>query len=990
MDKSVKKSIELYIDGTEVEGSVNNIRSEIRKLTSEMNKLTIGTKEYEDKAREIRKLNSVLDEHRRHLKGVSSEARGMDGVFSNVIEGIKGKFGGMGQSILGNFQGMLGGMQGSWMKFAGWIGAAVAALKLTFEGAKWFYNYSMEIEEAQRLTREFLGLQGKELTHVQSQISAVANSMGKEYKDVLETVDTMMGHFGITAQEAVDAIKDGIQAGGDLNGNLLDQIKQFGPAAHDAGNSVQELVAMIAQTRSGIFNEGGMEMIQNAENKLRVMSASTAKSLDAIGISSKQMQADLESGQITMFEAVQMVSQKLAELPQNSQEVGQAMKDVFGKTAANEGMAMVSAIADMETGMDALNEVTGEYGQLQREQIDAEAELTEKFENMFNVGQTGFQEMTGKVKLFCTKALISVIDYTKKIVNWFIDLYNKSAYVRYNIALVAFAFKQVWNSAKSAINLIIDGFKHTVAMLKGWGNIIKGIVTLDADTIANGVRQVLDVRPFLKEMAGDITNFYKSQGAAAADMFNQTFHGHLEPLGDNWGGGSSTTGQQRGIVMGGADESAEGAATGPGGGKRSGGGGRGGNGGRTSTGGKTDAEKAAEKEAAERRKRVQEQLKAIDLEYQKQAAALRESFIKGEIASREELERRLLALERSTIEKKLEIADIEPEQRQQLTDKILAQQQKLYEQVQKTLEDIRKSQRNEYVNQIADLDENLEKQKQILQDAYDSMLIDKETFEAAKLALDAQYQEKAVKIIRDEADAQRQRQKEADEKMISETEEKYQMITDLSREFGASLGDSIGKALQGEEKAWHDFLKDIIVMAIDAVEKLVLAWRAASVAKNVSTLGVAGLAKAAIESAAITAAFELAKGMAQSFAAGGYTGDGGKYEPAGTVHRGEYVLPQEAVSNPAFAPLLNITEMARRAGTVGNLSERAIAGAYGKTGFATSAADMAVIISCTKAIEKLNRRLEKPIEAQTYLLGKGGVTRSQELLERMHSNAKRA
>lgn len=32
-----------------------------------------------------------------------------------------------------------------------------------------------------------------------------------------------------------------------------------------------------------------------------------------------------------------------------------------------------------------------------------------------------------------------------------------------------------------------------------------------------------------------------------------------------------------------------------------------------------------------------------------------------------------------------------------------------------------------------------------------------------------------------------------------------------------------------------------------------------------------------------------------TFADGGYTGDGGKYEPAGTVHRGEFVMPQEAV-----------------------------------------------------------------------------------------------
>ncbi|WP_410824346.1 phage tail length tape measure family protein [Methylobacterium oryzisoli] len=36
-------------------------------------------------------------------------------------------------------------------------------------------------------------------------------------------------------------------------------------------------------------------------------------------------------------------------------------------------------------------------------------------------------------------------------------------------------------------------------------------------------------------------------------------------------------------------------------------------------------------------------------------------------------------------------------------------------------------------------------------------------------------------------------------------------------------------------------------------------------------------------------------GKLLGFSEGGYTGDGGKYEPAGVVHRGEYVLPQEVV-----------------------------------------------------------------------------------------------
>ena len=39
----------------------------------------------------------------------------------------------------------------------------------------------------------------------------------------------------------------------------------------------------------------------------------------------------------------------------------------------------------------------------------------------------------------------------------------------------------------------------------------------------------------------------------------------------------------------------------------------------------------------------------------------------------------------------------------------------------------------------------------------------------------------------------------------------------------------------------------------------------------------------------------IAKQVVKGFAEGGYTGSGGKYEPAGIVHKGEYVLPQEVV-----------------------------------------------------------------------------------------------
>lgn len=69
-------------------------------------------------------------------------------------------------------------------------------------------------------------------------------------------------------------------------------------------------------------------------------------------------------------------------------------------------------------------------------------------------------------------------------------------------------------------------------------------------------------------------------------------------------------------------------------------------------------------------------------------------------------------------------------------------------------------------------------------------------------------------------------------------------------------------------------------------------WTPAAVAASIATFG----------SAAIIGAAAAHTAMATGFASGGYTGAGGTYEPAGIVHRGEYVVPKQVVdaTGPAY------------------------------------------------------------------------------------------
>ena len=480
--------------------TMSQLKKHAKELQTALNNTSkaANPKEYEHLASQLRSVNGRMSKLRRDASGLTDS------------------MGKQSSGIMGKFEGMFSSISGGWTKLVGVATAAVASISAVIEGAKWWYKYNVEIEEAQRLTREFFNIQGDELVHTQSQISALASQMGKDYKEVLGTVESLTNQYGISTTEAINAIKDGLQAGADLNGTFLSQIQQYGPAFSDAGGAVNDLVASITQTRSGIFNEAGMGLIQTATNRIRTMSSATQSALNSIGISSKQLEADLISGKTSILEAIKMISGKIKELPENSMQVGQVMKAVFGKTASNEGMKLVKTLADMSTNMEELKGVTGEYGELQREEVDAQAELNEKMSKFFGLGEHGFDELTMKAKIFGVKALSKIIDYTVKIINYFIDLYNESKVFRAGIEHIKNNFKSTWEVFKFGVYLVIDGFKGMGRMAKAWAKVIEGAFSFDVDKITTGIKGLWDA---YKDTWVEIGNDAKKMAANVRDNF---------------------------------------------------------------------------------------------------------------------------------------------------------------------------------------------------------------------------------------------------------------------------------------------------------------------------------------------------------------------------------------------------------------------------------------------------------------------------------------
>ncbi len=118
----------------------------------------------------------------------------------------------------------------------------------------------------------------------------------------------------------------------------------------------------------------------------------------------------------------------------------------------------------------------------------------------------------------------------------------------------------------------------------------------------------------------------------------------------------------------------------------------------------------------------------------------------------------------------------------------------------------------------------------------------------------------------------------------------------------ASLADSSNKELAAIGKA-----AAIAQATIDGVLAVQKALASAPPPMNFALAAAAGVASAV----------NVAKIAGVGFAGGGYTGDGGKYEPAGVVHKGEYVFSKEAVSRLGLSRLHALHRGYAQGGPVG-------------------------------------------------------------------------
>lgn len=438
---------------------------------------------YGDKLKETLGLNSAFGESLLALGRGGAESKA---VFTAIGDGAKA----LGKTLLGLLSNPV------FLAIAG-IAAAGAAFK-------WWYDYNAGLVEATRLTQQFTGKSGDDLKAFRNEVQAVADSFNADFRETLIATNALSKQFGISANEALQLVKDGFLSGADANGEFLDTLKEYPAYFKEAGISADQFVAIVAQTnKMGIFSDKGVDAIKEANLRLREMTTATAAALDGIGISSEQVQKDLQTGTKTTFDVIQDVSAKLAELPDNAATVGAAIADIFGGPGEDAGLQYLRTLKDISTNMDEVKGKAGVLAQLQEEQLQSQIELQNALSGLFDATGGNFETLTTQAKVFVNQGLTAIIKGVIDVVNYLIELYNESVLIRAIWNGIVAGFKTTFDTLGNLFGFFID-------IVKATGTALKGAFTLDFDDVKKGLSDYAAAYGNLvKAQVKDITQNFK-------------------------------------------------------------------------------------------------------------------------------------------------------------------------------------------------------------------------------------------------------------------------------------------------------------------------------------------------------------------------------------------------------------------------------------------------------------------------------------------------
>lgn len=330
-------SIRLTIDGEDIPNSYKDLQKAQRGVKTELKGLEVGTDQYIRKSQQLKQINKRMDEVRKDINKVGTAWKKQQVMWSRAKAVFAGAFAAFTvQGAIGKIQ-QLGGQLVQFVK-----------------------NLTKQRREITRLT----DVTGRDLDVVSAKIDSIVRTYNQDFNKVLISSNALAKAMGITHATALELIKDGFEEVGESSDEYLDILREYPAQFMAAGLTAQQSIAIISQQiKEGVYSDKGVDTIKEGTLRLREMTKATREALEAIGISSTDLEQKLRSNTMSYFDAIQMVSRRLSQLEAQSPEVGTAIADIFGGPGEDAGLNYIKTLGTVQTELEKTETATSKLAE---------------------------------------------------------------------------------------------------------------------------------------------------------------------------------------------------------------------------------------------------------------------------------------------------------------------------------------------------------------------------------------------------------------------------------------------------------------------------------------------------------------------------------------------------------------------------------------------------------------------------------------------------
>ncbi len=385
MAKEVNKRVNVFINGKEVENNIKSIRAAMAQLTNQLNKMTIGSKEYNDTSEKLKTLKKIYDDHVKSLKSTREEVENLSrsqkdnlliaGAMGSAISGVTialQKFISKTQQYIEAYATIDDAMAGV-MKTTDMTREEVEALHESLKGIDTRTSTEELLTIAQIGGR--MGLAKDQIEDFTRAVDLANVALGDSFSGGAEEISSVLGKISLAFKETRDA-------------NIGDSLTRIGSAINKVGgsaNATEPNIAAFVQ-RVGSMPEAFRPSVQEA---IALGAAFEESSIDAevasraFGILMNKASTDVEGFAKVMGKPVDAVRELINSNP--TQFFTEFAKSLQGMDATQIGETLKGLKLNADGVVKIVGAMSGSY---------------DRFNEILQVSNSAFAENTSLMNEF--------------------------------------------------------------------------------------------------------------------------------------------------------------------------------------------------------------------------------------------------------------------------------------------------------------------------------------------------------------------------------------------------------------------------------------------------------------------------------------------------------------------------------------------------------------------------------------------------------------